>query len=194
MNLVKLEIETGEIVSTVEFTNSNLPFGHANDMTYDPVTGYLYLATMLSDGSVIRFDSEDLSYVDTIYLLKGTGEPGKVWQIAFNRVTRQLIVTAVDEYRLYDPDGQYISTHQLATKINATEQGMETDGVYLYRITYAPSCIDVCDMDGTRIKTYDFTVPGEPETMMYDWAGTYYLTTTNTSNGLFHTADFMESK
>lgn len=191
MSIIKYNIATMEIVSTTTF-NGTPNFGHANDMTYDPVTGYLYVCTMLSDGSVIRIDSKDMSYVDTLTLIKGTGETYPVWQLAFDRVTRKLIVAVNTEYRIYDPDGTYIGAVTLDSPIDATAQGMETDGVYIYRITYNPNCIDVCDMDGTRIDTYNIPISSEPETMMYDWMGTYYLTRYGTSDGQFYIVDLME--
>lgn len=191
MSIIKYDIATGEIESITTF-NGTPNFGHANDMAYDPVTGYLYVCTMLSDGSVIRIDSKDMSYVDTIYLLDNQGNPYKVYQIAFDRVTRHLISAVNTAYRIYDQDGTYIETHTLAERISATEQGMETDGVYIYRITYAPSCIDVCDMSGTRIVTYNLDISREPETMMYDWMGTYYLTGNGSTDGQFYIADMME--
>ena len=191
MSIIKYDIETKAIVSTTTF-NGTPNFGHANDMTYDPVTGYLYVAPVLQDGSVIRIDSKDMSYVDTITLLNGSGEPYNVWQIAFDRVTRHLISAVNTEYGIYDPDGTYIGAVPLASRISATAQGMETDGVYIYRVTYNPNCIDVCDMDGTRITTLSIPMTEEPETMMYDWMGTYYLTRYGASDGQFYIVDLME--
>lgn len=175
MNVLKVRISDGAI-TTVRY-NGTPNFGHANDMAYNPTKNWLYVCTMLSDGSVIVLDAADLSYVKTIYLDKPSGGVYEVWQICFNRNNGMLYSAVWDEYErfaAYDEEGVYVSSFSVPNHPSATGQGCETDGSYIYRITYNPNLIDVMTIDGTFVKTLSLSLSGEPEALMCDWNGTYY--------------------
>lgn len=188
--VIKYKISDGTFTYAT-FENS---FGHANDMAYNPNNGYLYICTMESDGSVIVLDSTDLSYVDTVYLVNGSGNAYAVWQLCFDQLSNRFLSVNGNNICIYDQSFNYITSIAIPTHPDATGQGCETDGYYFYRITYNPNYIDVIKLsDGTRVKTMSNPLSGEPETMMYDWNGHYYINQYSTTQALFYSAQLFES-
>lgn len=192
MRVIKYKISDGTY-SYVQFDGTpNL--GHANDMCYNPNNGYLYICTMLSDGSVIVLDSSDLSYVDTVYLENASGNPYAVWQFCFDRETNHFLSGNDASILVYDQSWNYLSTIAIPQHPSATGQGCETDGTYFYRITYNPNYIDCIKLsDGTRVKTMTNPMSGEPETMMYDWNGNYFINKNVSTGTIFYRAQLFET-
>lgn len=167
-------------------------FGHANDMTYNPNNGYLYVCTMLSDGSVIVLDSDDLSYVDTVYITDDAGNPYTVWQFCYDRLTDQFLIVHGNSILIYDQLFNYVSSIAIPPEVNATQQGCETDGTYFYRVTYNPNKIEVIKLsDGSRTKIITNPMSGEPETLMYNWDNSFYINRTGTGQ-IFNTAQLFK--
>ena len=176
MTIIKYKIADGTYTTK---TFSGTPnFGHANDMAYNPNTGYLYVCTMLSDGSVIVLDASDLSYVETIYLKNASNESYKVWQFCYNRWEDCYYSAYSNNYLVYNNEWEYVKTIEMPSSQQATAQGCETDGQYIYRLTYNPNYIDVAKVDGTYVTTINLSTGGhEPEAIMCDWNGKFYVST-----------------
>lgn len=191
MRIIKYKISDGTY-SYVQYDGTP-NFYHANDMCYNPNNGYLYICTMESDGSVVVLNSTDLSYVDTIYLTNASGNPYAVWQFCFDRLTNHFLSVTGNSILVYDQNWNYLSSIPLPAHPDATAQGCETDGQLFYRITYNPNKIDVIRLsDGTRVKTMTNPMSGEPETMMYDWNGHYFINR-NTTGTIFYSAQLFSS-
>lgn len=192
-DLLKYRISDGNL-TTQRFDGSQVNFGHGNDMAYNPSNGYLYICTMKSDGSVIVVDSTDLSYVGTIYLTNASGNPYAVWQFCFDRLTNHFLSVNGNSILVYDQSWNLITAILIPAHPSATGQGCETDGTFFYRVTYNPNLIDVIRLsDGTRVKTITNPMSGEPETMLYDWSGNYYISRNATSNIVYAVQLFDES-
>ena len=173
MNIVKYNISSGSSTSVAFSGSPN--FGHANDMTYCSYDDCIYICTMLADGSIIALDAATLNYVKTVYAKNANNEPYYVWQICYDRLTNRFYSASGNGFAIYDKDWNYLSTMQVPTHPSATSQGCETDGTYIYRVTYNPNLIDVMTVDGEYVTTITNPMEGEPETLMYDWNGNYYL-------------------
>lgn len=180
MTVIKYKISDGTYTS-VTF-NGTPNFGHANDMTYNPITGYLYVCTMLEDGSIIVLDADDLSYVETIYITRYDGSPYKVWQFAYDRILNVYYSScgstewATTGIAVYDANWNCLEERPIADIPTATMQGSETDGTYYYRILYNPNIINVVDLaTGELVKNITNPVSNEPEAIMFDWNGNYYF-------------------
>jgi len=184
MEVIKYKISDGS--KTVVRYEGTPNFGHANDMTYNPNTGYIYVCTMRSDGSIIVLDADDLSYVDTVYMHDANGDPYYVWQFCYDRKANKYYSSfSGDSYIEYDSDFNYVRTVNIAQRSSATAQGCETDGTYFYRITYNPNLIDVCTLSGEFVATITVPISGEPETIMYDWNGQYYMNKNSATDMLY---------
>lgn len=191
MKVIKYKISDGTY--TVVKYDGTPNFGHANDMTYNPNTGYLYVCTMLSDGSVIVLDADDLSYVDTVYATGSTGNPYALWQICYDRDANVFYSGNGEITLVYDSNWDYVRSISTPAHPNATGQGCETDGEYFYRITYNPNLVDVCTVDGEYVTTISIPVTGEPEAIMYDWNGHYYFSRNANGDMFYNIQMFTES-
>lgn len=178
MTIIKYKISDGTYTSVTY--NGTPNFGHANDMAYNPNTGYLYICTMLSDGSIIILNASDLSYVDTVYAVNSDGDAYAVWQICFDRKANVFYSGGNELTHVYDSNWNYLHSIVTSAHPDATGQGCETDGEYFYRITYNPNLINVCKLTGEFVKNITNPVTREPEALMYDWNGNYYFSGYNT--------------
>lgn len=185
MDIVKHNISTGAY-TTKRWEDSR--FWHANDMLYNPYNGYLYVATMKDNGAVLILNASNLNVVDTIYLTDDNGEAYTVWQFCFDRNTRRYYSAAPGDilYYIYDEDWNYIGKMPFDVRVKATNQTIETDGNYFYRLTWNPNVIEVLSMTGKTIVACEFAFTAEPESFMSDWNGNFYLTWNNTDNWLFN--------
>lgn len=184
MQVIKYKISDGTY--TVQRFDGTPNFGHANDMCYNPNTGYLYVCTMLTDGSVIVLDSSDLSYIGTVYLKNAAENHYAVWQFCYDRDSDHFLSVNGNNILIYSQSWQYISSIPIPEHLSATGQGCETDGRFFYRVTYNPNYIDVLRLyDGTRAAIINNPMTGEPETLMYDWAGNFYINK-NTTGTIFY--------
>ena len=189
MKIVKYKIS--DATYTVVQYNGTPNFGHANDMTYNPKTGYLYVCTMLSDGSIIVLNASDLSYVDTIYVTDYAGDSYAVWQFCYDRIRDVYYSACGGDLCEYDADWNCTDQWTIAEHPEATGQGCETDGAYLYRITYNPNLVSVCKLSGEFVKDISNPVSGEPEAIMYDWHGNWYFSK-YTQYGFLYTIELYE--
>lgn len=196
MQIIKYKISDGTY--TVKRFDGTPNFGHANDMTYNPKTGYLYVCTMLEDGSIIVLNANDLSYVETIYIKNYEGNAYRVWQFCYDRnldvYYSSCGATEWDPTSVcvYDANWECLEQRGLANIPSATMQGSETDGTYYYRILYNPNIINVVDLTtGELVKNITNPVTREPEAIMYDWNGNYYFSGYNTPS-LFYRLKMFE--
>lgn len=183
MQVIKYKISDGSY-TTVRY-NGTPNFGHANDMTYNPNNGYLYIATMRSEAPIIVLDARDLSYVETIDVKNALGVSYGPFQICFDRKTNHFLSTYQNNMLVYDEEWNYLSTITMPVRPNGTAQGCETDGYYIYKVYYDPNEIDAIAMDGTYAATIGLPVTNEPETLMYGWNGKYYISV-NTTGTIFY--------
>lgn len=180
MNVSKIQISDGTIIATAEFTGTP-DFEHANDCTFNPNTNEVAVCTSLSDGSVIILDADDLSYKSTAYLTNAKGTPYSIWSLCYDRTRNCYYVVSGLHVFVYDAEWNYtrefdlLSNPTVATG-SPTGQGIETDGNYIYGVTYNPNLITIRTVDGGSVKTLiNSEVLYEPETMAYDWNGNYYI-------------------
>jgi len=180
LNIVKYKIADGSFTSVRYDGNPN--FGHANDMTYNPDEDRIYIATMMADNSIVILNASDLSYVDTIYL----SDCNKIPQIAYNRNDKKYYLRQGSEYLIYDSSWNLVERRYAPPQLSGTTgQGDETDGSFIYRLTYGSTNgiygekngLDILTIDGKRVGHIKIDVPREPESIMYDWNGNYYVST-----------------
>lgn len=153
-------------------------YGHANGMAYNPNTGYLYLASMKSTGEVYVFD-KSFNLVATKYAKDENGNIFTCWNMAYDRVAERFITFSTDNsgvIYLFDDNFDLIrSSSFIASDWANTRQDIETDGSYIYALSYSPNKINVFDMSGTLIKSVSCTAfSGEPESMCFDWENDIY--------------------
>lgn len=192
MQIIKYKISDGTY--TVARFDGTPNFGHANAMTYNPNTGHIYVGTMLSDGSVIVLNPSDLSYVETRYLVNSSGQTYGVSALAYDR-TRNCYYTksSATAFNVYDADFNFLHTIPAAETLSATAQDCETDGRYIYRVTYNPNYFDVIDIDtGERAKIITNPMMGEPEALAYDWDGNFYAAR-NTTGTIFYDVQLFDN-
>ena len=182
---IKYNIASGTYTVT-SLTPATL-YGHGNDMTYNPVTGHIYLAPMTADGNLIELDT-DWNYVATHTLLRPDSTPATVWGIAYDQNTgHYLSPYGEDKMLVYDASFTYLSTINMMRFLAlGTSQGIETDGQYIYRVWSNPNAIDVATFDGRYVTHFFLPDLTEPETLMYDWgSGKYYVNNNGTTDFLY---------
>lgn len=151
-------------------------YGHANGMTYNPNTGYLYLASMNDTGEVFVLNTTDLSLVDTLYAKDSGGAVFNCWNIAYDRTRERFVTMSGGTIYFFDDNFDLISTGAYdPNDWPYTRQDIETDGVYIYALSFNPNAIFVFDMSGRLVKQIANTAfSGEPESMCYDWINNIY--------------------
>lgn len=176
---IKYRISDGTY-TTVSFSTRD--YGHGNDMCYNPNNQHIYVACMTDDGAIRELDT-DFNFIASHTLLKGDGTPETVWQFCFDRKTNRFLSAQSGYFQIYDQSFNYLGQFLMTPHPDATGQGCETDGDFIYRITYNPNYINVATVDGTFVKTMNLPGGGEPETIMYNWeTGEYYISRNVTSN------------
>lgn len=178
---LKYKISDGTY-TTSAFTGTQ--FGHGNDMAYNPNNGHIYVAAMESSGAVLELDTS-FNLITTHYAIGKNGSTYSVWQFAFDRKTGHFISANSGGMAVYDQSWNYIDWFEIPAHPDATGQGCETDGDFIFRITYNPNYIDVATIGGEYVKTIALPVTGEPESIMYNWANGEYYIGRNVSSGLF---------
>lgn len=174
--LVKLNIATGE-KTTVTYTSGL--YGHGNDMTYNPVTNKIYIVTM--DSGIIRIVNpstlEDEGYITP---LDGNGNTVYSSGLAYDRKNNRYIVTTNKYYYIFDASWNYIKSFEYELASRWTYQGVETDGVYVFRPVWVSGTYEcnvvVLDMEGeyqTQI-VLPTLESKEIETLVNDWSGAWY--------------------
>lgn len=183
-SFIKYKIADGTYTTVSK--GSSIPFNHGNDMTYNPNNGHIYVASMSSDGSVMELDKE-FNLISTHYLVKGDGASYAVWGLCFDKNTGHFLSEIGNTTMgVYDQDFNFLGSFSMPAHPSATGQGCETDGDYIYRVTYNPNLIDVATIRGEYVATIANPMSGEPETMMYDWSDNKYYMNRNTSGSIFY--------
>ena len=167
-------------------------YGHANGMTYNPNTGYLYLASMKSTGEVYVFD-KSFNLVNTLYARDGGGTVFNCWNIAYDRIGNRFIVMSNGTIYFFDDSFDLISTGSYTVSDWAeTRQDIETDGTYIYALSYNPNKICVFNMNGHLVKQITNTAfSGEPESMCYDWTNEIFYIEGKSSYYVIRKAEFV---
>ncbi len=164
-------------------------YGHANDMTFNPNTGYIYIGSMKGTGEVYVIDPTDMTLHDTLYAYKADGTtPITVWNICYDRVGERFIILYSDGLiYFYDDNFDLIGTESYVySDWTSTNQGAETDGNYIYAVTWKGNgssypgtinCIHVFTMEGVHVATVSMSdQTNEPEALCYDCnTGLFYV-------------------
>lgn len=169
----KYNINSGTLTEASFTPNA---YGHGNGMAYNPNTGYLYLASMKNTGEVYVFD-KSFNLIDTLYARRNTGVVYSCWNITYDRNTRRFISLDSSKIYFYDDNFDYIDyvPYPENTAWPSTAQDAETDGEFIYCVSYNQNYISVVDMRGHLVKTISNTAfSGEPESMCYDWINDKY--------------------
>jgi len=169
---LKYNIGSGTLTQ-YSFTGS--AYGHANGMAYNPNTNHVYVASMKDTGEVYEFDTS-CNLVDTLYAKDENGTVFNCWNIAYDQTHRRFIAMSGGKMYFMDDSFDYLSfvTYDENDWAN-TRQDIETDGVYVYCLSYSANHIYVFDMQGNLVKDISNTgFSGEPESMCYDWTNDKY--------------------
>ena len=168
-------------------------YGHANGMTYNPNTGYLYIAGMSNSGNVYKLDTS-LNLIETLYARDRNNQAFNCWNIAYDRLSRRFITMSGGV--IYFMNDSFVCTSTATyteSEWTDTRQDIETDGEYIYCVSHNPAIIHVFSMSGTHIKAITNSgFAGEPESLMYDWTNDIFYME-GLSNGLaIRRTDFIE--
>lgn len=181
-DIMKYKISDGTY-TTKHFAQSDVDFGHANDMVYNPNNHRLYVPTMLDDGTVIVLDADDLSYIETLIIENRLGNPFRCWRLCFNRLTNEFVCPSNGYVYFYDQSLNFLRALSFPAQPPWTSQGCDTDGAYIYCLYYNDNNIVVYTIGGEYVTTIALPVSGEPEGMMYNWTnGEYYISRYVSSN------------
>ena len=193
---IKYKISDGTVI--IKTFDATIPYNHGNDMAYNPNTGHIYVAAMSNDGAVMELDT-DFNYIRTHYLVGPNGNTYEVWGLCFDRNTNHFLSEYGNGMIIYDTDFNFISLISLPIHPDATGQGCETDGKFIYRVTYNPNYIDVAIITGEYVCTIELPLAGtgshpigEPETLMFNWANGRYYVNTNYMATRFYEVDLKE--
>ena len=170
---IKHNISTGDdVIITVDGAN----YGHGNGMAYNPNNERFYLTSMKDTGEVYVFN-KSFELVDTLYARDENGDVYTCFNLAYNRISRRFISMTHGKMFFYDSDLNYI-THSTYDPADwpQTCQDIETDGKYVYGVSYNPNSLSVFDFQGNFIKLITNTgFTGEPENLCYDWSSDFYM-------------------
>lgn len=164
--------------------------GHANDMTYNPNNGKIYIATNSTDGTILEIDSSTMEYTRAYVAVDSDASPVTLWQLFYDRTTNRFYVGEnSNTYKIYDSSFHYIKTETYADRIEATSQGDETDGTFIYRLFYNPDRIQVLSKQ-TKEQIALIALPriAEPESIPYDWNGNWFATYNAQGGSIFYRA------
>lgn len=187
----KFNISTGEVTSK---TYTSGLYGHANDMTYNPNTGRIYLTVMDNGAHIAVIDPSTLEQIEQFVLYGEGGTVQPCHGIAYDRIHDRYVVanattitgTYGQRYTVYDSSFHYVDTIVMPSPETYTIQGIETDGTFIYRALWdennGTNYIKVYDFEGTYIKTVKINNSNELETVASDWNGNWYCNF-NTSSG-----------
>lgn len=168
-------------------TSAEVSYNHGNDMTYNPQTGYLYVATMSSGQGIAVADASTLEHIEYIDIKDGSNTSVSASQVAYDRINDRYIVGVGSMFYIYDNEFNYVSSFD--GKHGGTHQGIETDGTYIYKCRSGVSgrgIVQVIDFDGGTVAQIDVT-SNELESITWDWSENWYCNTKN-SQGLYYTS------
>lgn len=174
--LVKMDIAT-KTKTTVTYSSGL--YGHGNDMTYNPLTGKIYIVTM-ANGVIRQVNPSTMADEGEIVPLDAGGNIVTSSGLAYDRVNNRYIISSGDKYTIFDSSWTFIKTFTLAAGSRWTYQGLETDGTYIFRPIWDSTTYEcdilVLDMDGnTQTQIILPTLASrEIETLVNDWNGCWY--------------------
>lgn len=158
---VKMKHSDYSIVST-----KSLSLYHGNDMTYNPDTGYIYVATMYQSGTSSRIDVID---PETITVIAQKYVPFYASAIAYDS-SKKLFIGASGSltkniFRLND-SGEFEFLRAIAVNdspsysAGRSSQGITCDSAFIYHSwSSAPNIyIEICDWLGSYIRTISKSV------------------------------------
>lgn len=185
--LMKFDISTRKI-NIFRYKDDEWVFGHINDMTYNPNTNKLYIASYdLNDsktsGNLAVLDASTLEYEETLSLTH-QGERLSFHGIAYDRIHDQYILaTSGEQYTFLDSNFQFVNSISVMRYESDTLQGIETDGEHIFRCLWRDNdrnLISVYDLSGAFLRLIEVPVSGkdtELQDIMYDWKGNWYINT-----------------
>lgn len=157
---------------------------HANDMTYNPLTGKLYVCTMDANAHIAIVDP--ITFESEMFELKNPDESVHLcYGIAYDRKNNQYIIadggTSGTGYSFYDSEFNFVKTITITRNEAYTIQGIETDGEHIYRAlspsgSWQGNYIYIHDMDMNYVTRIEIPYSGELESISYDWNGSWYVT------------------
>lgn len=168
-------------------SSASVSYAHGNDMTYNPTTGRLYIATMTSGQGIAVADASTLEHIEYIDVKDGSNASVAVSQIAYDRTNNRYICGVNSVFYIYDSAFNYISSFD--GQHGGVHQGIETDGIYIYKCrsnVNGRGIVQVLDFSGNTVAQIDVT-GNELESITWDWNGNWYCTTKN-SQGLYYTS------
>lgn len=167
--LVKLKLSDFSTVKTAQ-----LGLYHGNDMTYNPDTGLLYVATMYRSGDTSRVDiinPETLTKIDSKYV------PMYISALAYEPTRRLFIGAAggtLNKYLLHLNDaGDFIHVGTITESQSPSvsddawsSQGITCDSAFIYHIfTYTSTRIEIFNWNGDYMGTISKTITYSGNTM-----------------------------
>lgn len=169
---------------TTSIYNYGEDYGHINDMTYNPNTGNVYIATTISN-VVPYFNVETMEYAGSITLSDYSPISSAIQGIAYNRNEDKYYVYFANDTNIYVYNSEFSIVETLytgETDLLYSQQGIETDGKYIYRLLYSQmslSYLNVHDViTGKFLKSIPIRDMGaEPQSFIYDWDQNYYIST-----------------
>lgn len=183
---IRYNVNTKVVTEFTTFTSG--AYGHANDMAFNPNTGYIYVGSMNSTGEVYVIDPVDMTLHNTLYAYKSDGvTPITVSNICYDRKGERFICLNAGVIYFFDDNFNLINTGTyLTSDWTDTHQGAETDGNYIYAVTWKGNggsypgtinCIHVFSMLGVHVATVSMSdQTNEPEDLCYDWnTGLFYV-------------------
>lgn len=187
------------------FTSGTEVYGHANGMTYNPNTGYIYIAPSLDTGEVYVIDPATMTLVNTLYAYKADGvTPVNVWNICYDRNTQNFICFSQGVIYRFNNSFALVSTGAYE-EWPLTRQDIETDGEHIYA---SSAYVTVSGVAGVANAVYVYTMNGELvgtvtldnqtdefEDMVYDWnTSLFYGCHARKSNGTGAKIDLLNMK
>ena len=184
-NVVSIFYRTGEFrsynvstgIETVYSTFGYETYGHANGMTYNPNTGYFYIASQNNTGEVYVLD-DSFQLVETLIAKKPDDTVFNCWNICYDRISQRFITVSGNNLYFINDDWEIVDTKSFVKNDWATtRQDIETDGEFIYCVSWSPNKLFVFTMNGTLVKEISNTgFGGEPEAICYDWdTGNFYV-------------------
>lgn len=184
---------------------SSYTLDHANDMTYNPNTGKVYIATMDTSANIAIVDPATLEVEQLFVLRNSDNSIHRCYGLCYDRVNDQYITadTATEgkKYSFFTSGFAYIKTITITRNETYTLQGIETDGTYIYRALWNDSnnknYVYIHDMDMNYISHIEVPQTGELEAISCDWKGNWYATYHNGSVyflGLFNDSTYEKQK
>lgn len=159
-------------------------YGHANDMTYNPNTGKIYVTYMDDPGKIFVVNPSDLSNESSFNLTDSNGNIIRAYGLAYDRKNNWYITadsgTNGLNFSFFNGNNfSFIKTVTITRSESYTLQGIEVDGTYIYKTlwdsTNHRNYVYVMDYDGNDVKVIELPDANEVETLMNDWNGNWYV-------------------